>query len=194
MEDQEKRQARTLVIDINLTHEGVIVLIAVLLTAAFVGYLALGQGRVSASPAASPAATSSGLRKYYRTFNSYYPTEASTACATGYHFASLWEILDTSNLAYDMNLGDWQADSGCGPLSTRRGWVRTGYKSSGDTGIPGQNNCLAWTTDANAYQGTSAELPDQWNAIDPNEIPDVGVWIVGNDGCDTPIPVWCVED
>jgi hypothetical protein len=198
MEEKKSKKERTLVINIKLTRGLVAVLIAALLAVAFVGYLALGQKQASASPAvpeapAAPAATSGGLRKYYRTATSYLPTEALTACATGYHFASLWEILDTSNLEYDTILGDYQDDSGYGPLTSRRGWVRTGYNSA-STGYPGQNNCLAWMTNDGAYQGTSAELPDQWTSTDPNEIPDIGVWIVGNASCSTAIPVWCVED
>lgn len=189
---EQKEQEKTLVIDIRLTRGLVAVLIAALLAVAFVGYLALGQKEASASPATAPeapAAGSSGLRQYYRTSNAYTPTRISLACASGYHFASLWEILDTSNLEYNNILGDWQEDSGYGPLTGRRGWVRTGYNSA-STGVPGQNNCLAWTSSSDAYQGTSAELTDQWGS----ETTDVGVWIVGNDACDTPVPVWCVED
>jgi hypothetical protein len=195
MKEQEKQEAKTLVININLTRGLVAVLIAALLVVAFVGYLVWGQEKAAASSPQAPAApaVSSGLRKYYRTSDSYLPTEVLTACATGYHFASLWEILDTSNLEYDAILGDYQDDSGYGPLTNRRGWVRTGYNSA-STGYPGQNNCLAWSEDDGAYQGTSAELPDQWTSTTPNEIPDIGVWIVGNAQCSTAIPVWCVED
>jgi hypothetical protein len=192
-EFEQKEQEKVFVININLTRGLVSVLIAALLIVAFVGYLSLGQKEVSAGPLAvpeAPAAGSSGLRQYYRTSDSYYPTETSQACEPGYHFAALWEILDTSNLAYNNTLGDWQADSGYGPLSSRRGWVRTGYISSGNTGVPGQNNCLAWTTDSGVYQGTSAELTDQWG-FEPTQ---VGVWIVWNDSCDSRVPIWCVED
>ena len=185
----EKREQGTLVVNVNLTRVGAALLAGFLLMVAVAGYLAWGtEGAVASAPQA-PAASSSGMRRYYRTSDSFRPTEVFTACATGYHFASMWEILDPSNLEYDTILGDYQADSGYGPLSARRGWVRTGYNSS-SSGLPGQNNCLAWTTNSGSYQGTSAELEDEWQS----ETGHVGPWIVSNDGCEVPVPVWCVED
>jgi hypothetical protein len=67
--------------------------------------------------------------------------------------------------------------------------VRTGYNSD-SSGLAGMSNCLAWTSESFDQYGTSAELTDQWG----DETTDVGVWIVGNDACNTPVPVWCVED
>jgi hypothetical protein len=192
LEQDQPHEEETIVISFRLTRGLVAVLIAALLAVAVLGYLTLGQKEVSASPAEAalaPATGSSGLRQYYRTFEAYSPTQISLACSTGYHFASLWEILDTSNLAYNSVLGDYQADSGSGPLTSRRGWVRTGYNSD-SSGFPGMSNCLAWTSDSFDQYGTSAELTDQWG----DETTDVGTWIVGNDRCDIRVPVWCVED
>ena len=192
LKPDQRHEEKTVVISIRLTRGLVAVLIAALLAIAVLGTLALEQQEAIASApdaAVAPAAGSTGPRQYYRTWVSFLPTEASAACAPGYHFASLWEILDTSNLQYNSVLGDYQADSGRGPLSGRRGWVRTGYNSD-SSGHAGMSNCLAWTSDSEANLGTSAELTDQWG----DETTDVGAWIVGNEACNTQVPVWCVED
>jgi len=44
-------------------------------------------------------------KSYYVTKTSHDGSEALTACAEGYHMASLWEIFDTSNLRYNTQLG-----------------------------------------------------------------------------------------
>jgi hypothetical protein len=44
-------------------------------------------------------------RKFYITQDFFHATQALTACADGYHMASLWEIFDTTNLRYDTKLG-----------------------------------------------------------------------------------------
>ena len=158
MEEKKPKEERTLVINIKLTRKLVAVLIAASLVVAFVGYLALGQRKVSASPAAPEApeastASSSGLRKFYRTKDAYTPTLASTACAPGYHFASIWELLDPSNLEYAGELPDaWVGplyDMGEGPPTGSEGWplqayVRTGYNAD-VSGVRGQANCNGWT-------------------------------------------------
>jgi hypothetical protein len=186
----EKREQGTIVVNINLTRVGAALLIGFLLMVAVAGYLAWGtEGAVASAPQA-PDASSSGMRRYYRTSDSFRPTEVFTACAAGYHFASIWEILDPSNLEYNSILGDYQADSGYGPLSGRRGWVQTGYNSSGSSGLAGQDNCQAWTSNDGGYYGTSVELEHSW----VGGTQEVGTWDVGLDTCDTRVPVWCVED
>lgn len=40
-------------------------------------------------------------RHVYLTANTYLPAYARSACVSGYHMASLWEIMDVSNLIYD---------------------------------------------------------------------------------------------
>ena len=70
-------------------------------------------------------------------------------CANGYHFASMFEILDVSNLRYDVDRGFLQADSGQGPPSNWSGWIRTGFGPSaiqtdlGSLGDGGFVNCAA---------------------------------------------------
>jgi len=105
--------------------------------------------------------------------------------------ASLWEILDVSNLRYAGDLGEaaTRDDSGDGPPSAMVGWVRTGYDSSGSS-IVGTGNCLNWTTADVGLRGTTARLTNTWETPpDP-----VGFWSLAGSDCDLPIRVWCVED
>jgi hypothetical protein len=44
-------------------------------------------------------------RVYYLTNTTHLPDSALTACAPGFHMASIWEILDPSNLNYDTARG-----------------------------------------------------------------------------------------
>jgi hypothetical protein len=102
--------------------------------------------------------------------------------------ASIWEILNPSNLRYNVSLGHTQPDSGFGP-TWFEGWVRTGY--SRDTGnIAGQGNCAVWSSDSNSAYGTSAYLPNNWKTM----MPDLYVWETNAWQCDTRMPVWCVAD
>jgi hypothetical protein len=202
MEEKKPKEERTLVINIKLTRKLVAVLIAASLVVAFVGYLALGQRKVSASPAAPEApeastASSSGLRKFYRTKDAYTPTLASTACAPGYHFASIWELLDPSNLEYAGELPDaWVGplyDMGEGPPTGSEGWplqayVRTGYNAD-VSGVRGQANCNGWTSDDPSDYGTMASLTHEWGSAE-----DLFVWDIGLNPCKTKAGVWCVED
>jgi hypothetical protein len=205
---EQKEQGKTLVINIRLTRGMAAVLIAALLVVVCVGYLALGQKEVSAGPAVPEAseasmASSSGLRKFYRTMNSYTPTRASTACASGYHFASIWELLDPSNLEYagehpdawvgigwDMGEGPFTG-SGTGAFAAgKHGWIRTGYDADATSGVPGQANCNNWVTsqDPNDY-GTTAGLSWKWGVAE-----DFSVWDLGTSECKYATGVWCVED
>ena len=202
MEENTKEQGRTLVINIHLNRGVVAALIAVLLLVGFVGYLALGPGEASASPAApeapaAPATGSSGLRKFYRTSTAYTPTLATTACAPGYHFASIWELLDPSNLEYASEIPDaWSGsyyDMGEGPPTGAEGWplqayVRTGY-SLDVSGVRGQANCDGWTSDDPGDHGTMASLTHQWGSAE-----DLFVWDIGLNTCNNRSGIWCVED
>src|SRR5262249_19001642 len=121
---------------------------------------------------------------------------AMRACAAGYHMASIYEILNPSNLKYDIKLGWTLADSGEGPPTASIGWIRTGFASSGQTSIastPGQDNCRAWTTANPGFSGTVVALSDSWvgqsQLITPI-VPYFGELMV----CSAPIRVWCVQD
>jgi hypothetical protein len=129
------------------------------------------------------------LRKFYLTRDAFTGARALTACANGYHMASLWEILDVTNLKYDANRGLIQDDSGSGP-PTVLGWIRTGAGSTGNTGAPGFDNCLAWTSDSASDNGTAAGPKLFWNAPPGSTDP----WISFTFICKSPQPVWCVQD
>ena len=172
---------------------GVTVLVVV-----FLAYLLWGQTRSAAGmeisqPASSPQTvsegTTGGVRQYYLTPSiAFDGDEAEGACDAGYHMASVWELLDTSNLQYDTVLGRTQADSGSGPPSGFEGWVRTGYGIS-TTGPAGQANCNGWSSDSSGHYGTSVYLPYEWETDQ-----DLSTWKIGTWTCDTTMPVWCVAD
>jgi hypothetical protein len=191
------------VIDINLTRGLVALLALALLMAALVGYLTWGQREAAASgPQAPldrardrPLASSAGMRQFYLTATSYNGAEAdgtdgngAGVCASGYHFASLWEILDPSNLKYNITLGSTLQDSGQGPPSNMDGWVRTGYASD-YSGVPGWTNCSAWTNSSTAQEGTWVMLSRDWTTGQ-----DIHVWEADYDTCANDKKVWCVED
>ncbi len=161
-----------------------------LLLVAGLGYLAWGQDEVAASALPAPLASSAGMRQYYLSTSNYTGGNAdgTDACAGGYHFASLWEILDPANLKYNTALGYVRADSGQGPPSYIEGWIRTGSTSSDDS-TPGLGNCSAWGSSDGAQYGTTVRLPDDWDAAT-----DIHAWDASTYSCAFPIRVWCVAD
>jgi len=192
MKDQSEH---TLVVNIHLTRGLAILLFAALLTVAWLGSLAWGQKEAAASgqhdtlasAPAGPLAATAGMRHYYLHTAAQYATDALSACASGYHMASLWEMLDTSHLQYNTALGDMAGDSGSGPPTVFSGWVRTGYNSNNGA-TAGQANCNGWTSTSGS--GTVVSLPSNWT-IAPQ---DIHVWTVGTSSCGLPSDVWCVED
>ncbi len=184
----KKQEGQTLVINVNLTRGLVSLLILILLTVALLGYLAWGREEAAASNPQAGLAASTNMRQYYLTKTNYNGANASTACASGYHMASLWEILDPSNLEYNTTLGHARDDSGEGPPVYYSGWVRTGYNGS-SANIAGQGNCNAWTSSGPNDYGTVAYLPPDWTAGQ-----DIHIWRVGTRTCENAVPVWCVKD
>jgi hypothetical protein len=149
----------------------------------------VGPPPSSVSPSDIWAQSGSGSR-FYLTGTEYPANEALTACASGYHMASLWEILDVSNLVYGHPAAHVRADSGQGPPSDAYGWVRTGYiASTSDTA--GTGNCSNWTSTSNADRGTSIGLSRYWVTA-PG---DIGPWDATFAACDSVEQrVWCVGD
>ena len=184
----KEQQEQILVIKVDLLTRGLVALLTlVLLVVALLGYLAGGQKEVAASSPRAPLAASTSMRQYYLAAPVLNATQVLTACADGYHMASLWEILDPSNLKYNATLGVWQGDSRPGPPTVWQGWVRTGYGMNNGT-TPGQANCNAWSTTSGS--GTTAGLPSNWTAGSE----DIHVWAVGTWSCADPGHVWCIED
>ena len=101
-----------------------------------VGTLATLMPLVSRGQGNNPIVAQLQPRKFYLTkTEDYTGSQALSACASGYHMASLWEIFDTSNLRYDTALGASSTDSGSGPPVAvyfglghfeGDGWIRTG--------------------------------------------------------------------
>ena len=109
-------------------------------------------------------------------------------CATGFHFASLHEIMDTSALKYDKVLGATGGDAGegapAGPLQL--GWIRTGRNMS-QSAIEGDANCDAWTTTSG--RGSGAWLDDIGSA---GQI--TAPWRSFTNPCTGNFQIWCVQD
>ena len=154
---------------------------------------------LAASPGspAKPDATA-GQRGFYLSTSAVYGSDADAHCADGYHFASMWEIADPSNLRYNASLGTTSSDSGAGPPTRHiavpspvpaRGWVRTGYGSS-TSGWAGRGNCAVWSSDDGADYGTVVNLVSDWTGVEE----DVGPWNAEFVTCDSAFRVWCVQD
>ena len=128
-------------------------------------------------------------RKFYLTTTTHDGLQAPTACTTGYHMASLWEVFDPTGLRYDRTLGELNDDSGFGPPANLSGWIRTGANSQAAAG-PGDSNCNAYTSNDLAHNGTTTQLSEEWDSAG-NE---VSPWTAFERRCDVAAPVWCVQD
>ena len=128
-------------------------------------------------------------RKYYLTTATQNGAGADAICAAGYHFASVWEILDTTQLEYNTALGYTALDSGQGPPTDVDGWVRTGYTSDDSTSI-GRANCLLWDTASSGSRGTTVTLSQFWDLAAQRVSP----WSPITGTCDVPHRSWCIED
>jgi hypothetical protein len=156
----------------------------------------VAQDSLGSEPAAAPeapaaVAASGAGRHFYLTDVSYRTDQLLTACAAGYHMASLWEILDVSNLVYDYNhpAAHRKADSGYGPPSYWHGWVRTGWASSGSA-TTGEGNCSNWSSTSSTLHGVSVRLSRAWETA-PG---DISTWDANTFTCSIAGPVWCVKD
>jgi hypothetical protein len=184
--DTREQPERTLVLNIDLSR-GLVAALLIVAVIAAAALLTRGPAPASAAGEAVSAATDN-MRSYYLGTAVLDATYAIGGCEAGYHFASLWEILDPSNLVYNTTLGTPTTDSGYGPPGIWEGWVRTGYSANSGT-TPGQANCDAWTTTAVDTYGTTVRLPTNWIAGS-----DLHVWVVGTASCGSPAKIWCVED
>jgi len=185
-----QREAKTLIIDINLTRGLTALLIFTLLVGVLLGYLLLAHESAAASNRLASGTLSTGMRRYYLTKTKYDGSQAASAsvCTEGYHFASLWEILGVSNLEYEQSLGETQNDSAEGPPTSIFGWVRTGF-SDDISATAGKANCGTWSTTSG--NGTTAALAQDWT--DPSS-QDIHVWDAEYFQCELTRHVWCVED
>ena len=121
-------------------------------------------------------------RSFYLTKTTHQGDTVLTACATGYHFASIYELFYYGNLVYNTELGHSNNDSGFGAPSGKAGWMRSGLEFGGS-----ETQCGIWTASVDGYQGTRGYLSiDTSSPYDP--------WSVAWSSCSTAFPVWCVSD
>jgi hypothetical protein len=110
--------------------------------------------------------------------------------------ASLWEILDTSNLKYASDVGVKILDQGSGPPAGIWGWVRTGWTTtSGSTegsSTPGQAHCFLWSHSTDDYRGTRVRLSNDWGRAFRNT--PIAPWEADARKCNNREHVWCVQD
>jgi len=169
----------------------VALVIVALLAVCFVAYLGWGQRGTAAAADVQvpPALVSTSMRQFYLTRDTYNGVDAPQACDRGYHMASMFEILDPSNLKYNTDRGYIQDDSGHGPPADPSGWIRTGG-SSVSSSSPGYASCYAWASDHGGDRGTVAWLGGTWTG-DPRSL---HVWQAGVAPCNAGMRVWCVQD
>jgi hypothetical protein len=170
----------------------------VLLPVVLLAASTLNRAQATTPGSISTTSATLGVRQFYLTRTLHNGAQAQTACAEGYHMASVWEMADPSALEYNTTLGQGSSDSGAGPPTAfgrslpplpAHGWVRTGFDDSTD-GIEGLASCDAWSSDNGAHWGTVANLPSSWGS----GTEDVGVWNAEVRACDWIVRVWCVED
>ncbi len=142
-----------------------------------------------------------GRRLFYLTPGEVSGNQALTACATGFHMAALFELLDPSGLRYDTQRGYTTVDSGQGPPTgsssisflAPAGWARTGTRVSAATeGPTGRTNCNAWTSGLEIEYGTSVSLWDTWPS-DAIPTRNGWPWQMGILNCSA-AQVWCIQD
>lgn len=175
--------------------------------AGFMVAVSLREFRSNQSVFAQPPSSWNG-RLFYLSKNRVQGNAARTACAVGYHMASLWEIYDVSALKYDTTNGQTTDDSGSGPpTNVNFGWIRTGMASfAGSLDDAGQANCNVWTSNSQTVYGTAIGLSEGWRltltirtAISPwipelTRAPGTGAAPTGSPSCATQQPVWCVQN
>jgi hypothetical protein len=134
-------------------------------------------------------------RSYYLTPSEYLGDEVLGACADEYHFASLFEIHDTSSMRYNFELGLTWEESGYGLPSYREGWIRADGEGP---------NCDNWSSGANpdlppypqGHLGPVGVLvPGEIYLFDqPPPAPGGDGWDFHPHPCWIPASVWCVSD
>ncbi|MFC1879194.1 hypothetical protein ACFLZW_04715 [Chloroflexota bacterium] len=181
MQILNQKQPRAQQLNIRLSSRSAVLISLLLLAVALLAFLAR-------SGVLAGAAGPTGLRQYYLSFSTAGSGSqvADNLCSSGYHVASLWEIMDTSNLEYSQSIGTVPGDGGGGPPTGIVGWVRTGYEPS-TANTPGEANCSGWTSINSGHFGTTLKLTDDWSS-------GYAGWEAGTDTCNYVWNVWCIED
>lgn len=130
------------------------------------------------------------LRAFYLTKTRHTGDQALIVCAAGFHMASMWDVVDPSNLRYDDTLGFQHPNQdSSGAPSGIQGWMATGTEPVA-AGLPGETNCSAWTSSSDDLLGTAASLELVWNST----ATAVSPWHALTLTCNRPERVWCLED
>lgn len=138
--------------------------------------------------AAAVTKSTAPVHGLYLTNGTFDGAHALTACTTGYHMASIWEIHEPSNLRYDTALGFNLADSGSGMPTGYGGWIRTGFVADTSSNV-GTANCNVWRSGSAPDFGTTVVFEAGFNTGPPSSP------LVGNTtSCSAPNMVWCVQD
>jgi len=134
-------------------------------------------------------------RRFYATFTPVHANQALSACAAGFHMASLWELRSPSPLSYDNErAGNLSGDLGTGPPSNYVGWVRTGLPGSATDSRPGIANCANWTSGNSTDFGTAVRLDNTWVPSPPAAPLSTWPWVPVALQCTVSVSVWCIED
>lgn len=142
-------------------------------------------------------------RRYYLTEDTFDGSQAAdpTNCDAGFHFASIYEITDTTQLSYDQTRGATPLDQSEGPPALRQAWVKTGTGPSTAT-LAGSADCQGWTSANSNHQGSLVSLGangtgtsnfalNLWNdPVNSTLLP----WVGGTTQCILPRPIVCLED
>jgi len=157
-------------------------------------------GETGAQGAAGPQGPAGGARAI--TINgSVNGLGALTACPVDYHMASMWEIREPSALRYEPTGYLFpNIDQGDGPPGDFAAWVRTGTSRNSLAGWQTPPNCRMWTSAATGDFGALAKLVSEWNpqpsglGVPRTYSVPASAWVIVEEPCDQPHPVWCVKD
>jgi hypothetical protein len=130
-------------------------------------------------------------RRYYQTQGIFDGAHALTACAAGFHMASLDELHFARGLKYDQSLGLYFPnlyDQGRGLLAHGAfTWVRTGIASNNGT-VAGEANCSLWTSTSGF--GTNI----RWQANLTSPATQASPFVADVQPCVASEYVMCIED
>jgi hypothetical protein len=130
-------------------------------------------------------------RHFYVSMTNVSGDDAINSCADGYHLASVWEILDVTDLVYasDHAAAKLLTDQGSGPAAGWWGWARTGGAAS-VANVAGRANCNAWASSTSGEYGTLVRLNPDWT----DSATTISSWEAQTWSCAGTAPVWCVSD
>ncbi len=130
-----------------------------------------------------------GARLFYITPAQVPANQASSACAAGFHFASITELRTAGNLEYAEVLGYHFSEAGisAGPASV------AALARSGEPGASSsQVACSDWTSTSNADKAPLLFAPFYSTVSSGATLPHE--WVASLAGCGDPFRVWCIAD